>query len=68
MAGVMCLFQPQHISLSHLRRSVRMASGTAPPHTATHLHSQQEAERLAAVFTTRGSSDQLPLHTHHLQQ
>ncbi|KAK3895212.1 hypothetical protein Pcinc_001072 [Petrolisthes cinctipes] len=47
------------------RESLRTASGAAPPRLAAHPHPQQEAERLATAttFTTRGSSDQLPLYT-----
>ncbi|KAK3876644.1 hypothetical protein Pcinc_018573 [Petrolisthes cinctipes] len=49
-------------------RSVRTASGTAPSRPAAHPHPQQEAERIATTFTSRGSSDQLPLHTRRTQQ
>ena len=63
-----CASFSHNTSLSQLWRSVRTATGTAPPRPAAHPHPHQEAERLVAVFTARGSSDQLPPHTHRLQQ
>ncbi|KAK3889215.1 hypothetical protein Pcinc_006786 [Petrolisthes cinctipes] len=63
-----CATFSQHTSLGQMWRSVRTASGAAPPRPAAHPHPQQEAERLATIFTSRGSSDQLPLHTRRTQQ
>ena len=63
-----CATFSHHTSLSQLWRSVRTASGAAPPRPAAHPHPRQEAERLADVFTERGSSAQLPPHTRRLQQ
>ncbi|KAK3886540.1 hypothetical protein Pcinc_009313 [Petrolisthes cinctipes] len=63
-----CATFSQHTSLGQMWRSVRTASGAAPPRPAAHPHPQQEAERLATTFTSRGSSDQLPLHTRRTQQ
>ncbi|KAK3881862.1 hypothetical protein Pcinc_013726 [Petrolisthes cinctipes] len=63
-----CTTFSQHTSLGQMWRSVRTASGAAPPRPAAHPHPQQEAERLATTFTSRGSSDQLPLHTRRTQQ
>ncbi|KAK3892275.1 hypothetical protein Pcinc_003896 [Petrolisthes cinctipes] len=63
-----CATFSQHTSLGQMWRSVRMSSGAAPPRPAAHPHPQQEAERLATTFTSRGSSDQLPLHTRRTQQ
>ncbi len=59
-----CATFSHHTSLEKLWRSVRTASGAAPP----RRHPQQEAERLAAMFTTRSSSDQLPPQTQRIQQ
>ncbi|KAK3895863.1 hypothetical protein Pcinc_000476 [Petrolisthes cinctipes] len=63
-----CATFSQHTSLGQMWRSVRTAFGAAPPRPAVHPHPQQEAERLATIFTSRGSSDQLPLHTRRTQQ
>ncbi|KAK3880111.1 hypothetical protein Pcinc_015379 [Petrolisthes cinctipes] len=63
-----CATFSQHTSLGQMWRSVRTASGAAPPRPAAHPHPQQEAERLATIFTSRGSSNQLPLHTRRTQQ
>ncbi|KAK4307363.1 hypothetical protein Pmani_020882 [Petrolisthes manimaculis] len=63
-----CATFSQHTSLGQMWRSVRTASGAASPRPAAHPHPQQEAERLATIFTSRGSSNQLPLHTRLAQQ
>ncbi|KAK3895197.1 hypothetical protein Pcinc_001057 [Petrolisthes cinctipes] len=63
-----CATFSQHTSLGQMWRSVRTAYGAAPPRPAAHPHPQQEAERLATIFTSRGSSNQLPLHTRRTQQ
>ncbi|KAK3886584.1 hypothetical protein Pcinc_009232 [Petrolisthes cinctipes] len=63
-----CATFSQHTSLGQMWRSVRTASGAAPPRPAAHPHPQQEAERLATIFTSRGSSNQFPLHTRRTQQ
>ncbi|KAK3895206.1 hypothetical protein Pcinc_001066 [Petrolisthes cinctipes] len=63
-----CATFSQHTSLGQMWRSVKTASGAAPPRPAAHPHPQQEAERLATIFTSRGSSNQLPLHTRRTQQ
>ncbi|MPC63844.1 hypothetical protein E2C01_057950 [Portunus trituberculatus] len=41
-----CSNLSQHTSLGQLWRSIRTASGAAPPRPAAHPHPQQEAERL----------------------
>ena len=62
-----CSTFSQHTSLGQLWRNLRTATGAAPPRPAAHPHPQQEAERLVAAFTARGSSDQLPPRTRRLQ-
>ncbi|XP_076059544.1 uncharacterized protein LOC143036181 [Oratosquilla oratoria] len=63
-----CSSFSQHTSLSQLWKSVKTASGAAPPRPAAHPYPRQEAVRLVAEFTTRGSNDQLPGSTRRLQQ
>ncbi|XP_063854131.1 uncharacterized protein LOC135096523 [Scylla paramamosain] len=63
-----CATFSHHTSLGQLWRSVRTASGAAPPRPPAHPHPQQEAERLATMFTTRSSSDQLPPQIQRIQQ
>ncbi|XP_063887725.1 uncharacterized protein LOC135115154 [Scylla paramamosain] len=63
-----CATFSHHTSLGQLWRSVRTASGAVPPRPPAHPHPQQEAERLATMFTTRSSSDQLPPQTQRIQQ
>ena len=62
-----CSTFSQHTSLGQLWRRVHTATGGAPPRPAAHPHPRQEAERLIAAFTARGSSEQLPPNTRHLQ-